>query len=99
MGRSSVKGRRTEDRMDFRLERDHKALVEKAAAYCGESLTGFAVSTLVREARRVVREHETVVLAASDRDRFLELLDTPPAPTHALRRAAHRHRDLITRSE
>ncbi len=53
MGQSSVKGRRTEDRMDFRLERDHKALIEKAAAYCGESLTGFAVSTLV--APRAVR--------------------------------------------
>jgi uncharacterized protein (DUF1778 family) len=91
--------RTNEDRMDFRLESEHKALIEKAAAYSGESLTGFAVSTLVAEARRIVREHETVVLSAPDRDRFLALLDRPPAPTDALRRAARRHRALISRSE
>lgn len=87
------------ERMDFRLCRDHKALIEKAAAYSGESLTGFAVATLVGEARRIVREHETVALSARDRDRFLALLDNPPRPSDSLRRAARRHRDLIARSE
>lgn len=89
----------SEDRLDFRLTGEHKALIEKAAAYSGESLTGFAVSTLVSEARRIVQEHEAVTLSARDRDRFLALLDNPPAPPEALRRAARRHRDLIVRSE
>jgi uncharacterized protein (DUF1778 family) len=91
--------RSSEDRMDFRLSRVHKALIEKAAAYSGESLTGFAVATLVSEARRIVREHETVALSGRDRDRFLALLDNPPAPSGALRRAARRHRDLVVRSD
>jgi len=85
--------------MDFRLERGHKALIEKAAAYSGESLTGFAVSTLVREARRVVQEHESVTLTARDRDRFLSLLDDPPAPNEALRRAAERQPDPLKGAE
>ena len=97
--RNAARRPSNEDRLDFRLSSESKALIEKAAAYSGESLTGFAVSTLVSEARRIVQEHETVTLSARDRDRFLELLDDPPAPTDALRRATQRHRDLITRSE
>lgn len=96
---AAARQRSNEERMDFRLGNEHKALIEKAAAYSGESLTGFAVSTLVREARRVVEEHEVVALSARDRDRFLELLDNPPAPREALRLAAQRHRELIARSE
>ncbi|HET9985177.1 MAG TPA: DUF1778 domain-containing protein [Longimicrobiales bacterium] len=100
MARGSKAAKTTnEDRMDFRLSSEHKALIEKAAAYSGESLTGFAVSTLVTEARRIVREHEIVALSAADRDRFLALLDRPPAPADSLRRAGRRHRDLISRSE
>jgi uncharacterized protein (DUF1778 family) len=86
-------------RMDFRLSPAHKALIEKAAAYSGESLTGFAVAALVDEARRVVRDYESVVLSARDRERFLMLLDSAPAPSSALRRAARRHGELIAGSE
>jgi uncharacterized protein (DUF1778 family) len=91
--------RPSDERMDFRVSHAHKTLIEKAAAYSGESLTGFAVATLVDEARRVVREHESVALLAHDRDRFVALLDNPPPPSEALRRAARRHRELISRSE
>jgi uncharacterized protein (DUF1778 family) len=88
-----------EDRMDFRLHREHKALIERAAALSGVTLTGFAVATLVSEARRVVREHEVTTLSNGDRDRFLALLDDPPPAAEALRRAARRHRELIVESE
>jgi uncharacterized protein (DUF1778 family) len=95
------RGRRraAKERVDFRLEPEHKALIERAAAYRGETMTGYAVSTLVREAQRVVREHEVVTLSDADRDGFLELLENPPKPTEALQRAARRHQALITRSE
>jgi uncharacterized protein (DUF1778 family) len=87
------------ERVDFRLEPEHKALIERAAACRGESMTGYAVSTLVREAQRVLREHEVVTLSERDRDRFLELLEKPPRPTAALRRAGRRHRSLIAESD
>jgi uncharacterized protein (DUF1778 family) len=86
--------------MDFRLGGVQKALIEKAAEYSGESLTGFAVSTLVREARRVIQEHEAVVtLSTRDRERFVALLDGPPVPNEALQRAAERYPDVVVRSE
>ncbi len=95
LGRSTARKHSSEDRMDVRLASEHKALIEKAAAYSGESLTGFTVSTLVREARRVVQEHETVTLSTRDRERFVALLDSPPAPNEALRGAAERHAELV----
>lgn len=94
-----ARSRAVKERVDFRLDPEHKALIERAAAYRGETMTGYAVSTLVREAQRVVREHEVVTLSDRDRDRFLELLDNPPEPTDALRRAAQRHATLIAESE
>jgi uncharacterized protein (DUF1778 family) len=51
----------------------------------------------VRKARVVpedeirFREETALVLSDRDRDRFLELLDHPPKPNAALRRAAARH--------
>ncbi len=87
------------ERLDFRLDPEHKLLIERAAAYRGETVTGYAISTLVREAQRVIREHEVITLTDRDRDRFLELLANPPEPTEALRRAARRHQELIASSE
>jgi Protein of unknown function (DUF1778) len=37
------------------------------------------------------REESTLVLSNRDRDRFLEVLDNPPKPNAALRKAAARH--------
>jgi uncharacterized protein (DUF1778 family) len=37
------------------------------------------------------REESPLVLSDRDRDRFLELLDNPPKPNAALRKAAARH--------
>ena len=87
------------ERMDFRIDPEQKELIARAAMYSGETVTGYAVSTLVREARRVIREHEITVLSNADRDIFLRMLENPPEPGEALRRAVQRHSELITRSE
>jgi uncharacterized protein (DUF1778 family) len=87
------------ERMDFRLDPDHKALIERAAAYRGETVTGYAISTLVREAQQVIREHEVITLSGRDGNTFLELLANPPEPTESLRRAARRHEELISGSD
>lgn len=99
MGRGNAARKREDNRMDLRIEARHKELIKRAAAYEGATVTEFAVSTLVNRARRVVRDHETTTLSASDRDRFIALLDNPPKPNKALRRAAESHRQMISRSE
>ena len=82
--------------MGFRLSRDAKERIEKAALVSGQSLNDFAVATLVRESEEVLARHGTTVLSERDRDLFLELLDNPPEPAPGLQqtlsdydRAAH----------
>lgn len=85
----------TEARLNFRLAPEVKALIERAARYSGETVTSYAVSTLVRDARKVVQEHEVTTLSERDWALFASLLDAPPPPSEALRRAARRHREVI----
>ncbi|HYE79809.1 MAG TPA: DUF1778 domain-containing protein [bacterium] len=86
-------------RMDFRLNKAQKQLIERAAAYLGTTVSGFAVSTILREAEAVVERHERIVLNDAQRDAFLRLLDNPPKPNPALRRLARDYQDLVVERE
>jgi uncharacterized protein (DUF1778 family) len=83
------------DRIDLRINPENKSLIAKAADLLGLNLTAFAVSTLVAEAQKVVDKHATIEMCDEDRATFLRLMDNPPAPNEALRRAAARHRELV----
>lgn len=80
------------DRMNFRLDREHKALIEKAASTVGQSLTEFAVTNLIRDARTVLHEHHVTVLSERDWDLFLSVLEGDAEPNEALRKAASTYR-------
>lgn len=80
--------RTREERVNFRLDRRKKLLIERAAAIKGLSVTDFAVMTLCREATEVVRSEEAQVLTDRDRDAFLAALASPPRPAAKLLKAA-----------
>ena len=74
-------------RLNFRLPSDLKEVIEEAAASLGQSVSEFAVSTLVRQARAVVEQRNVTVLSDRDRARFIALLDDAGAnPTPRLSR-------------
>jgi len=81
-----------EARLDVRLSRQHKELIQEAADLTGQSLTDFAVSTLTETARHIVQQNSMTVLSNRDRDVFLALLDADDPPNEALRKAAKRFR-------
>lgn len=81
------------DRLEVRLSKEKKALIEQAAAASGQSLTDFTVGTLCRRARKVLREEQVLVLSDRDRDAFLAALENPPKPNKFLLRAAKRWRE------
>ncbi len=84
---------KNDTRLNFRLPEELKATIEKAAARLGQSVSDFAVSTLVREAREVNREHDVTELSDRDRDVFVSILDDADArPNEALAAAAERYR-------
>jgi len=86
---------RKSDRLAVRLSAENKAVLERAAAVSGNSLSDFVVSSSLEAARRTLDEAERMRLSAADRDAFLAALDNPPAPNEALRAAAARHRDSV----
>ena len=82
---------RKTERMELRLAPSAKQTIQRAM-----SATGLGAGDLAYEgARRVLKEHERMVLTGADRDAFLDALQNPPEPAEALVAALKRHRTLF----
>ncbi len=80
-------------RLNFRLSPELKAVIEEAAATLGQSVSDFAVATLVQTARSVLHQRSVTELSNRDRDAFLALLaDVEAKPNKALADAARRYK-------
>jgi uncharacterized protein (DUF1778 family) len=73
-------------RINLRTSADAKALIERAAAYVGTTVSAFMLQNAYESAKRVVAEHEVIQLTRRDFEQFAAALDKPPAPTTALKR-------------
>ncbi len=81
---------RKRERLELRVSAPTKELIQRAMA-----VSGLTAGDLAYEgARRVLDEHERMVLTGADRDAFLAAVLDPPEPTDALIDALRRHRDL-----
>ena len=77
------------DRMEFRVAASAKSLIQRAMA-----VSGLTAGDLAYEgARRVLDEHERMVLTGADREAFLDAVANPPEPTARLIAAMRRRRD------
>ena len=85
-------------RLEARITAEQKALVERAAAYQGRTVSDFVVATVQEAAKAVIYEHEVLQLNASQSRAFVETLLNPPEPTEALQQAAEQYRqDAVSR--
>jgi uncharacterized protein (DUF1778 family) len=83
-------------RMEFWLPSALKTEIEHAAAATHRSLTDFATTALREAAQRALAEQEAhITLSQRDWERFIDLLDNPPAPNAALKQAFERHRQYM----
>jgi uncharacterized protein (DUF1778 family) len=86
----------TQARLNFRLPSVLKRTIEQAAALSGQTVSDFAVSTLIRGARSVLEEHDRTRLTDRDRDRFIALLDASETrPNKALAAAARKYKKQV----
>jgi uncharacterized protein (DUF1778 family) len=74
------------ERLDFRVDPRCKQLIEQAAAVSGQTVSSFALATLLRQARKTLREERMLKLSARDGERLLAALESPPQPNEALRK-------------
>ncbi|MBC7719523.1 MAG: DUF1778 domain-containing protein [Chitinophagaceae bacterium] len=71
-------------RINLRVSPSAKALIERAAAIMGSTVSGFMLQNIYETASKVVAQYETMTLSNRDRDAFLNALDNPAEPTQAL---------------
>ncbi|MFE0757891.1 DUF1778 domain-containing protein [Inquilinus sp. NPDC058860] len=82
---------RKKERLELRVAPSAKALIQRAMA-----VSGLTAGDLAYEgARRVLEEHDRMVLTAADRDAFLDAVVNPSEPADRLVAALRRHRDLM----
>ena len=76
------------ERIELRIAPSAKRVIQQAM-----SVTGLAAGDLAYEgARRLLDEHQRMVLAGADRDAFLTALERKPRPAPRLVEALKRHR-------
>ena len=80
------------DRIEARLPRETKDLIEHAARLEGVSASDFVVSHAREAARSVISQHERWRLDRVQSEAFIDALLNPPAPNDALRRAAEHYK-------
>jgi uncharacterized protein (DUF1778 family) len=78
-------------RLELRLAPSAKKVIQQAM-----SVTGLAAGDLAYEgARRLLDEHQRMVLSGADRDAFLAAIGRTPDPSPSLVKALIRYRDLF----
>ena len=79
------------ERIELRVAASAKELIQRAMA-----VSGLTAGDLAYEgARRVLDEHQRMILSGADRDAFLDAIANPPAPTPKLVDALRRHRKVM----
>lgn len=79
-------------RLDFRVAPEHKALIERAASAQGQTVSSFAIATLLKASEEALRSQTSRTLSARDAQTFLSMLSAPAKPNAALKAAAKRYK-------
>lgn len=83
------------ERLEARLSRAQKQLIQHAADLVGRSLTDFIVSFSQEAAKKIIREHEIITLTAKESEHFVKALLGPSKPNAALKKAVKRYQSRM----
>ena len=72
-------------RINLRTSPGAKALIERAAALMGTTVSGFMLQNAYEAAQRVVSDNDTLVLSQKAFDAFVTVCEQPSEPNEALR--------------
>jgi uncharacterized protein (DUF1778 family) len=86
-------------RIEARIVPDALAIVKRAAAIQGRSVSDFVVAAAEEAANRTIERAHIIRLSVEDQRAFAAAILNPPKPVPALRRAFRRHRELIKESQ
>lgn len=83
-----VSSGKRQSRIEFRVQGGDKELLEQAARLRGQTLSAYALATLMEDARRVIEHANRVEVTLRDHQHFLATLDREEEPAPALVEAA-----------
>lgn len=72
-------------RINLRTSPEAKALIERAAALMGTTVSGFMLQNAYEAARRVVEDNDTLALSQEAFEAFIAACENPSEPNEALR--------------
>jgi len=78
-------------RISARVPEKTRDLVHEAAEVIGVSVNDFIAIATLHEARKVLEQERTVMVAQNYSSAFFAAMDNPPKPNKALLAAAKRH--------
>ena len=84
------------ERINLRLKRTAKDLIERAAGFEGKTVSHFILASALERAERTLQTHETMSLNAEQSRRFLEALSAPVRFNPKLAAALDEHDRRVT---
>jgi uncharacterized protein (DUF1778 family) len=82
-------------RLEARISTELHAMLKRAAAIQGCTMTDFVASAVQEAAQRAIQQAEVIRLSPADQECVAQALLSPPAPSPALKRAFARRRKLL----
>jgi uncharacterized protein (DUF1778 family) len=81
-------------RLEVRVTPEQDALIRQAADLEDTTVTAFVLESVTSKAKRVVKQHQDLVLSNDAFDRFLAELDRPAKPVRELVELFEKHPKL-----
>ncbi len=78
---------RKRTRLDIRASVAQKALIDRAAALEGRSVSEYVLTHVQPAAEQAIQRHQVIALSVRDSVRFVDALLNPPEPNARLRAA------------
>lgn len=84
-----------QDRINLRLEKKVKAILERAAGFEGKNVSSFIINSALEQAEKTIQEHETMTLTSEYSKTFLEALSAPVSFNPELKKAMLEHEERV----
>jgi uncharacterized protein (DUF1778 family) len=82
-------------RITARVPNEMRSTLEQAAELVGATVNQFVVQSAYQEAQRILEKESVIRLSQEDARRVFKLLDNPPKPNQALRKAFKAYRQRV----
>jgi len=86
---------RKPERLEARLAREQKRLIERAAQIRGTSVTDFVLASAQQAAMETIEDFQRLRLRDEAREVFVNALLNPPAPNPPAGAAARRYKKIL----